>query len=178
MTIELHYPVRNGFIALLAAAMSSCLPDPGERCGNGYCPVGYYCSESRRGDHCLLIGTTAGDCGNGKLEGSEECDDGDNDSGDACNPDCMEPWCGDDYRDSDEQCDDGNRVPGDGCNEKCKMEVCGNGHVDPPHEECDCGPEPLNGFCLWPPAQDGGPPAGTCSACKLQDDSQLPPDRR
>ena len=76
-------------------------------------------------------------CGNKIVEGSEQCDDGNNDSGDGCTPACrQEPSCpakggacksvcGDGMilpQDTDQECDDGNAVDGDGCSAKCKVE--------------------------------------------------------
>jgi len=75
-------------------------------------------------------------CGNGKKEGSEQCDDGNKVTGDGCDPFCrLEPTCppgggacattcgsglllpGD-----TKQCDDGNTVSGDGCSSTCMIE--------------------------------------------------------
>ena len=73
-------------------------------------------------------------CGNGKIEGSEQCDDGNNDMGDGCNPFCRrEPACppgggacasacGDGIQGADEECEDGNARDGDGCSRDCKVE--------------------------------------------------------
>src|SRR5207244_4383518 len=74
-------------------------------------------------------------CGNGEIEGDEECDDGAANSDvlpDHCRTDCTEPRCGDGVVDSDEECDDGNQTDGDGCAADCTVEpgVCGNGVVD------------------------------------------------
>ena len=80
------------------------------------------------------------DCGNGIREGSEQCDDGNNDMGDGCTPFCRkEPVCppgggpctsacGDGVllpidKANGQECDDGNTVSGDGCSEDCKVEV-------------------------------------------------------
>jgi cysteine-rich repeat protein len=93
------------------------------------------------------------ECGDGKLEGDEQCDDGNVNSGDGCSADCQiettAPGCGDDIVGPGEECDDGNLRPGDGCDAQCRIERCGNGRVDA-GEECD------------PPA------AGTCSqSCNI-----------
>ncbi|HMA96830.1 MAG TPA: DUF4215 domain-containing protein [Polyangiaceae bacterium] len=76
-------------------------------------------------------------CGDGKPEGTEQCDDGNNDSGDGCTPACRkEPTCpveggecksvcGDGMilaADTDQQCDDGNSADGDGCSSTCMLE--------------------------------------------------------
>ncbi|MEA2697873.1 MAG: hypothetical protein QOI66_2144, partial [Myxococcales bacterium] len=102
------------------------LPGPSE--GNGWvCPtVGQPCVRTV--------------CGNGMVEGSEQCDDGNNDMGDGCSPFCRkEPVCpaaggacmtacGDGLllpadKAAGQQCDDGNTVSGDGCSSTCKIET-------------------------------------------------------
>lgn len=90
--------------------------------------------------------TTAGACGNGKLDGEAEfCDDGNVESGDGCSADCttIEPNyscvegflctyvhnCGDSIIGGGETCDDGNATPKDGCSELCFIEtdyICPN----------------------------------------------------
>jgi fibro-slime domain-containing protein len=108
---------------------STCLVElPGPTEGNGWvCPT--------PGQPCVRTM-----CGNGKQEGSEQCDDGNNDTGDHCSPFCRnEPICppaggacatacGDGLLlDVDiangQQCDDGNTVDGDGCSHDCKIET-------------------------------------------------------
>jgi len=75
-------------------------------------------------------------CGNGVLDGTEQCDDGNTASGDGCskicqvesNYDCAKPGqpcknlaeCGNNFVTSDEACDDGNTKGGDGCSADCK----------------------------------------------------------
>lgn len=71
----------------------------------------------------------------------EECDDGNNVSGDGCSAICVMEYCGDGVTDTngvdnilgtadDEQCDDGNNSNGDSCSSTCKHEYCGDGVVD------------------------------------------------
>jgi cysteine-rich repeat protein len=62
------------------------------------------------------------ECGNGVVEGDEECDDGGNNSSserDACRMDCTLPSCGDGVLDSGEVCDDGNNSDDDACAADC-----------------------------------------------------------
>lgn len=80
-------------------------------------------------------------CGDGRVEGSEQCDDGNTNAFDGCSPQCeLEPSCpsgkcnavcgdgllfdfdGDGDGKIDEQCDDGNTHGGDGCSSDCKIE--------------------------------------------------------
>ena len=91
------------------------------------------------GSGCLLANL----CGDGVVDGDEECDAGAANSDaqpDACRTTCVEASCGDGVVDTDEDCDDGNAVDGDGCSADCTIEdgVCGNGRRDP-DEECDDG---------------------------------------
>jgi fibro-slime domain-containing protein len=84
-------------------------------------------------------------CGDGIMEGFEQCDDGNRVPYDGCSPTCMiEPKCngtggctgvcGDGLVFPGEQCDDGNTLSGDGCSATCTIEsgfTCGNA-VQPP----------------------------------------------
>ncbi|MBN2577293.1 MAG: DUF4215 domain-containing protein [Deltaproteobacteria bacterium] len=72
-------------------------------------------------------------CGDGKVEGSEGCDDGNTNPNDGCSPTChsepkcdsaagtCESKCGDALV-VNEECDDGNTNDGDGCAHDCKVE--------------------------------------------------------
>ncbi len=77
-------------------------------------------------------------CGDGMVEdasvnGTEECDDGNHDLGDGCNPQCQrEPQCldgtctavcGDGVLQTGEACDDGNLHDFDGCSHTCTIET-------------------------------------------------------
>ncbi len=67
--------------------------------------------------------TTTGQavCGDGEVQGDEECDDGNDDDLDACLSSCELAGCGDGivHDDFGEECDDGNSVEDDGCNSAC-----------------------------------------------------------
>ena len=77
-------------------------------------------------------------CNDGKVEGDEPCDDGNQVVGDGCTPFCeLEPDCSEGACKSrcgdglilpadDEECDDRNTVAGDGCSSDCKIE---DGHT-------------------------------------------------
>lgn len=80
-------------------------------------------------------------CGNGIVEGTEECDDGNEISGDACTNHCTIARCGDGVvRTGVEQCDDGNLADTDCCRTDCTSPppTCGNGCLEP-GESCDDG---------------------------------------
>ena len=72
-------------------------------------------------------------CGDGKVEGSEGCDDGNTKPNDGCSPTChFEPNCSSatgtctskcgDGLVVNEECDDGNTNDNDGCSSTCKVE--------------------------------------------------------
>jgi len=79
-------------------------------------------------------------CGDGGLlDPHEECDDGNNVSGDGCSSTCLlETVCGNGKKEGVEECDDGNTYDYDGCSRFCRLEVCGDGYIQPP-EQCDDG---------------------------------------
>jgi fibro-slime domain-containing protein len=78
-----------------------------------------------------------GNCGDGKLDAGEECDDKNKAGGDGCNAVCRVEAdfrcpnvgapcvsiaiCGDGRLTSNETCDDGNMMGGDGCSSDCKV---------------------------------------------------------
>ncbi len=82
-------------------------------------------------------------CGDGKVEGSEQCDDGNTTPGDGCDALCVKEAtaeCGNGAMDAGEECDDGNNVDGDGCQANCTITpACGDGAMNTAEEECDDG---------------------------------------
>lgn len=78
------------------------------------------------------------ECGNGVAEGPEECDDGNGTNGDGCDNNCTTTACGNGIVAGIETCDDGNDTNGDGCDQNCTASACGNG-VLAPAEACDDG---------------------------------------
>lgn len=77
-------------------------------------------------------------CGNGELEPTEQCDDGNFDNQDGCNVLCRFNLCGNGLLEKFEECDDNNNLDGDGCSRDCIYEVCGNKRVET-GEQCDDG---------------------------------------
>ncbi len=87
-------------------------------------------------------------CGNGAVEGGEECDDGNQSNEDDCLINCFLAFCGDGFvREGVETCDDANSNPDDGCNNECIATGCGNGVVED-GEECDDGNSSQTDACL------------------------------
>jgi cysteine-rich repeat protein len=79
-------------------------------------------------------------CGNGIVQGNEQCDDGNMSNNDACTNTCMNAVCGDGFvRTNFEQCDDGNMSNNDACKNNCQPNVCGDGIVNVGVEQCDDG---------------------------------------
>lgn len=70
-------------------------------------------------------------CGDGVLQPDEECDDGNDDPGDACLPTCVLATCGDGFiHQPVEQCDDGrdnHPFEPSSCRPDCRVPVCGDG---------------------------------------------------
>ncbi len=62
-------------------------------------------------------------CGDGKIDGDEECDDGNESNRDTCSNDCRSLACGDGILQPGEECDDGNWMNGDGCSSECSDEL-------------------------------------------------------
>jgi cysteine-rich repeat protein len=101
---------------------------------------------------CVLLGVFAvacggnnnatHSCGDGIVNGTEQCDDGNTLSGDGCSSVCKTEvgMCGNGTIDvATETCDDGNTTNGDGCSANCQTETsatCGNGVVES-GEGCD-----------------------------------------
>jgi cysteine-rich repeat protein len=98
---------------------------------------GEACGENR---HCIAGRCLINICGDGVLDGSEQCDDGNQDVDDGCTPSCRLPGgtCGDAKVDGLEECDDGNTDDNDFCSNKCVRQLCRNGVLDL-NEECDDG---------------------------------------
>jgi cysteine-rich repeat protein len=94
-----------------------------------------------------------------------DCDDGDENTIDTCNPNCCNcehkeiSHCGDGKLDDGEECDDGNNDNGDGCSTDCVIELCGDGVVNNVDEECDDGntnnEDACRNDCTLPKCGDG-----------------------
>ncbi len=83
----------------------------------------------------------SGECGDGRVDPGEQCDDSNTVDGDGCSALCQNeasPDCGDGNLDPGEGCDDGNTTDCDGCSATCQNEACGNNALDC-NEQCDDG---------------------------------------
>lgn len=79
-------------------------------------------------------------CGNGIVEPTEQCDDGNDDNQDGCNVICMLPMCGNGVLELGEQCDDNLATGSVGCTTDCRFITCGNKITEKTNgEECDDG---------------------------------------
>ena len=130
-------------------------------CGNGQLDSGEECDgDDLAGQTCTTIagdytggtlvcgascrfdttGCTLASCGNGIVDASEECDDGNTSNTDACLNSCVAASCGDGYVWSGvEECDDGNTSNTDACLNSCVAASCGDGYVWSGVEECETG---------------------------------------
>ncbi len=90
-------------------------------------------------------------CGDGFVQGLEECDDGTTNSDtlpEACRTNCRVAHCGDGVIDEGELCDEGrynSDQAGASCRLTCGPATCGDGILDP-GEQCDDGAD--NSACL------------------------------
>ena len=110
-----------------------CGPDPVCAFDCGACPDGLTCSLDGACEAGELV------CGDGRVDGDEECDDGNADDSDACLSDCRSARCGDGViREALEECDDAGESAA--CDDDCTAAVCGDGIVNAAAgEACDDG---------------------------------------
>lgn len=81
-----------------------------------------------------------GECGDGVVDGDEECDDGNDVQTDDCLNNCVAAACGDGvFHEGVEECDDGNDVDTDNCLTTCTIATCGDSVVHEGFEACDDG---------------------------------------
>ena len=110
-----------------------CQPcDVGQACRVGSDCVHGVCDEAV----CL-----AAQCGDGVLNGTEGCDDGNTNGNDACTSDCVTAQCGDGFVFAGrEDCDDGGETLE--CDVDCTITECGDAIVNrAAGEACDAGGE-------------------------------------
>ena len=164
--LELNEECDDGNNVSLDGCSSECkieIQDP--QCGNGVEEIGEECDLGILNgflcwagyeDSCTYCTSVCSEktiyfgCGDNVTQSCEECDDGNNLSGDGCSSECTieipEPQCGNGVEEIGEECDDGNNVSLDGCSSECKIEIqdpqCGNGIIEL-NETCDDGA--LNG---------------------------------
>lgn len=141
------------FVASAAGCGSSSKSDAAldaGACGNNSVETGEFCDGTDLPQtDCVSLGLGGGDlacnagctydfsgcqldpiCGNGNVEGNEQCDDGNTTAGDLCDASCnfeIPVNCGDGNLDvaTGEECDDGNADPADGCDPACQFEPVG-----------------------------------------------------
>ncbi|MBI5055620.1 MAG: DUF4215 domain-containing protein [Nitrospirae bacterium] len=102
-------------------------------CGNGIC-------EADKGETLAKCAFDCPVCGDGTLQPSEQCEDGNTNNNDGCSSNCMNEYCGDGIVQLNEECDDGGTMNNDGCNYICMREYCGDGIQQPGiGEVCDDG---------------------------------------
>jgi cysteine-rich repeat protein len=106
-------------------------------------------------------------CGNGIVEGAEECDD----SGESvtCDTNCTSAVCGDGTKNATagETCDDGNTNNGDGCSATCKTEG-GGGSRPPEPPTCTATLTKIDLPETLPVSQIGGKPTVVLNWSKIK----------
>ncbi|MFO7567813.1 MAG: DUF4215 domain-containing protein [Enhygromyxa sp.] len=127
-------------VALAGALGPACEADSSGLCGEGLAEDDHSCSQETDEDESEGDGEGAdesegesegegeGDepsfaCGDGVVEGDEECDDGNEVDDDGCSNACTLPACGDGIIQAElgETCDDGNTRGGDWCASTCLL---------------------------------------------------------
>jgi cysteine-rich repeat protein len=108
------------------------------------CAVGTDCSSG-----VCENGTCAAPvCGDGVVNGAEQCDDANQDNTDACIMTCASASCGDGFIQAGvEECDDANQDDTDACPGTCKAAFCGDGFMSM-GEECDDGNQSNTDGCV------------------------------
>ena len=103
-------------------------------------------------------------CGDGEVNGNEQCDDGNGNNTDRCANDCtVNVACGDGFLDdfAGEECDPPD--PGNGCTANCRLEsICGDGNLEGV-EACDDGAECNDGTSCTTPGSICGSDGSTCA---------------
>lgn len=136
-----------------------CKLEEGQGCHLSFqCGAGLVCN--KRGSHTCV---PADECGNGVIEGTEVCDDGNSIDSDLCTNACvlgagancsqdsecaevcdtendldceLANVCGNGHVEGSEACDDGNVTSGDGCDAACKLE---DGAPCSANDDCSSG---------------------------------------
>jgi cysteine-rich repeat protein len=119
-----------------------------------YSPTGNggTCAGSNPPSECIEVAEDDGDtgsgmeepmnppgCGDGVVNGDEQCDDGNKVNTDGCIA-CDLAVCGDGVLHKGvEACDDGNMVDGDNCTNACTVATCGDAVLNEGVEQCDDG---------------------------------------
>jgi len=102
------------FDALMTCGGTTCADNFTTTCLRQACPTEY---QACRNDAGI-------ECGNGFVEGSEECDDGNLSNLDGCSDECLNETpgtCNNGVVESGEQCDDANNVDTDACTTTCRL---------------------------------------------------------
>ena len=148
---------RDGSMAIFASDWAA--EGGGNSCGSGT-PLG-------EGEAFVIVLGEAAVCGDGTVDGAEQCDDGNTASGDGCDANCTPTGCGNGVVTAGETCDDGNTAGGDCCSAFCAADApgtdCDDGDVCNGMDVCDANATCVAGVAL--DCDDGDPcTADTCDA--------------
>ena len=142
-------------------------------CGDGIIngSVGEECddADNNADTNACLSDCTIAICGDGQVQGIEQCDDGTFQGTGYCASDCtgITGSCGDgEVQGGVEECDDGNNQDLDYCAADCNEATgsCGDGEVQSGVEQCDDGTFQGTGYC----ASDCTGIAGSCGDGEVQ----------
>lgn len=95
-------------------------------------------SDATSGTDATGPADTGSFCGDGIVDGDEECDDADHVDIDECSNECRRPVCGNGIVQVGEDCDLGEANDDHGtCKSDCSAAICGDGVVRTGYEMCD-----------------------------------------
>ncbi|MFO0587406.1 MAG: DUF4215 domain-containing protein [Polyangiaceae bacterium] len=137
-------------VGLSAAPLAGCFSDYGTDCSRNPA-LDCFWGKGGTGGGGTGGGTTTSttdtttsvgpECGDGNVDSTEACDDGNTTDCDGCRGDCSakETGCGDGFLCPPEQCDEGDANSDAGtCTLSCRIPSCGD-NILQPGEECDDG---------------------------------------
>ncbi len=104
------------------------------------------------------LSLSSASCGDGVVQASEQCDDGNIVDNDGCSGRCMDEFCGDGTVQPPEQCDDGNTRSNDDCSSRCTFPAARAAAPIAPLP-------PAAPIPAIPPASNGAPAEKTVTDC-------------
>ncbi len=144
-------------VCLMGACTSRCA-------GDCDCPTGQFCAERVGSRFCAPGEGSCVRCGDGKVEGDEECDSGADISDfdpDRCRSTCRNPSCGDAVTDDGEACDDGS-LNSDSESGRCRAD-CSARNPGSPGESGENGSSGVDGGSGAGSADGSGDSGGGCA---------------
>ncbi|MFO0745305.1 MAG: DUF4215 domain-containing protein [Myxococcota bacterium] len=116
-------------LGLVMTACQSLYTALNPHCGDGVLGYGEDCEPTLSAPGKCSLDCKDIKCGDERVAGDEQCDDGNTDDGDGCSSSCVSEVCGNGIVQAGEACDDGNASNDDGCLTTCQVPHCGDGFV-------------------------------------------------